>query len=333
MKLLVTGGAGFIGSCFILGMLQKHQDWTIACLDKLTYAGNLDNLSSLKGSKRFSFHLADIASEEDVARVFEETKPEVVVNFAAESHVDRSISEPGLFVRTNVKGAAVLLEAALQHGVQRFHQVSTDEVYGELPLDRPELLFYEDSILKPSSPYSASKAAADLLALSYHRTYGLPVTITRSSNNYGPRQFPEKLIPLMVIKALKGEKLPIYGDGLNVRDWMHVEDNVRAIETVLLKGQPGEIYNAGARNEKNNLEITGQILSLLKMSDELITHTADRKGHDRRYAVATGKLESLGWKCEVSFQSGLQSTVDWYLSHRQWWQDILSGAYRRRKEL
>lgn len=333
MKLLVTGGAGFMGSAFIIYMLDKHPGISIACLDSLTYAGNLANLSSLKDDPRFSFYLCDITDRDGVSEVFSEARPDAVVNFAAESHVDRSIEDPGLFVRTNVLGTEVLLDASLKAGVGRFHQISTDEVYGDLPLERPDLSFSEDSPLRPSSPYSASKAAADLIALSYYRTYSLPVTISRSSNNYGPRQFPEKLIPKMLANALQGLPLPVYGDGLNVRDWMHVDDHARAVDLILREGKPGEVYNVGARNEISNIDITKRLLSLLAKSEELITYVEDRKGHDRRYAINPGKLEALGWKSEVSFQAGLESTVSWYLAERDWWQDILSGEYRRRRSL
>ena len=322
-----------MGSAFIIYMLDKHPGISIACLDSLTYAGNLANLSSLKDDPRFSFYLCDITDRDGVSEVFSEARPDAVVNFAAESHVDRSIEDPGLFIRTNVLGTEVLLDASLKAGVGRFHQISTDEVYGDLPLERPDLSFSEDSPLRPSSPYSASKAAADLIALSYYRTYSLPVTISRSSNNYGPRQFPEKLIPKMLANALQGLPLPVYGDGLNVRDWMHVDDHARAVDLILREGKPGEVYNAGARNELSNIEITKRLLSLLAKSEELITYVEDRKGHDRRYAINPGKLEALGWKSEVSFQAGLESTVSWYLAERDWWQDILSGEYRRRRSL
>ena len=322
-----------MGSAFIIYMLDKHPGISIACLDSLTYAGNLANLSSLKDDPRFSFYLCDITDRDGVSEVFSEARPDAVVNFAAESHVDRSIEDPGLFVRTNVLGTEVLLDASLKAGVGRFHQISTDEVYGDLPLERPDLSFSEDSPLRPSSPYSASKAAADLIALSYYRTYSLPVTISRSSNNYGPRQFPEKLIPKMLANALQGLPLPVYGDGLNVRDWMHVDDHARAVDLILREGKPGEVYNVGARNEISNIDITKRLLSLLAKSEELITYVEDRKGHDRRYAINPGKLEALGWKSEVSFQAGLESTVSWYLAERDWWQDILSGEYRRRRSL
>ena len=333
MKLMVTGGAGFMGSSFIFQMLSGHPDWRISCIDKLTYAGNLNSLSPLAGDPRFHFHQGDIADPDFVRDVFEAEKPEIVVNFAAESHVDRSIEDPGLFVRTNVLGVSVLAEAALKAGVKRFHQVSTDEVYGELPLDRPELLFYEDSPLRPSSPYSASKAAADLLLLSFHRTYALDVTVSRSVNNYGPRQFPEKLIPLMITKALADSPLPLYGDGLNVREWLHVSDHSSAVELIMLKGEAGEVYNVGAGNGRSNLEVTKNVLSILAKSESLISYARDRKGHDRRYAVDSGKLRRLGWRSAVSFPSGLEDTVNWYLGNRDWWQDILSGEYRKRREL
>lgn len=328
MTILVTGGAGFIGSNFIHYMLEKHSDCKIVCIDKLTYAGNLRNLEKLLGKSNFRFVKGDICDRELVDKVFEEESPDVVVNFAAESHVDRSIENPDVFLMTNVLGTQVLLDASRKYGVKRFHQVSTDEVYGDLPLERRDLKFTEESPLKPSSPYSASKTAADLLVLAYHRTYGLPVTISRCSNNYGPYQFPEKLIPLMIINALNDKPLPVYGDGKNVRDWIHVNDHCEALDVILQKGKEGEVYNIGGNNERANIEIVKMILKELGKPEELIRFVKDRPGHDRRYAICTAKMEKeFGWQPKVDFEQGLRETIKWYLENRDWWEEIISGEY------
>lgn len=320
MKIIVTGGAGFIGSNFIFYMLKKYPAYRLICLDKLTYAGNLSTLSAVMAEPAFRFVQADICDSEAVNKLFTEEQPDIVVNFAAESHVDRSISEPGIFLQTNIMGTATLLDACRRYGIRRFHQVSTDEVYGDLPLDRPDLAFSEASNLRPSSPYSSSKASADLLVLAYHRTYGLPVTISRCSNNYGPYQFPEKLIPLMLAKALADKPLPVYGDGKNVRDWLYVEDHCRAIDAIIHKGRAGEVYNVGGSNELPNIEIVKLICKQLGKPEALITHVADRLGHDRRYALATNKIANeLGWRAEVPFAEGLRRTIKWYLENQAWW--------------
>ncbi len=330
MTYLVTGCAGFIGSNFVYHMMKKHPDYCIVCIDKLTYAGNLANLKGLLGKENFRFIKGDICDRELVYSVFEEEKPDIVVNFAAESHVDRSIENPDVFLKTNILGTQVLMDASLKYGVKRFHQISTDEVYGDLPLDRPDLKFTEKSSLKPSSPYSASKASSDLLALAYHRTYGLPIVITRSSNNYGPYQFPEKLIPLMIINALNDRPLPVYGDGKNVRDWIHVKDHCEAIDLVMHGGKDGEIYNIAGENEKANIEVVRMILKELGKPESLIRFVKDRPGHDRRYALDISKIKrELGWKPKISFEEGLEETIKWYLKHKEWWQEIISGEYMR----
>ena len=329
MKILVTGGAGFIGSNFIFYMRRKHPDDTLVCLDKLTYAGNLETLSSVMDQPDFRFIRADIADREAVYRIFEAEKPDVVVNFAAESHVDRSIENPAVFLETNVMGTQVLLDACRKYGVQRYHQVSTDEVYGDLPLDRPDLFFTEQTPLHTSSPYSASKASADLLCDAYQRTYGLPITISRCSNNYGPYQFPEKLIPLMIVNALADKPLPVYGEGLNVRDWLYVEDHCAAIDLILEKGKVGQVYNIGGHNEMKNIDIVKRILGLLGKPESLITYVTDRKGHDMRYAIDPAYIhQELGWLPETRFEDGIQKTVRWYLDNRSWWENIVSGEYQ-----
>ena len=292
MKIVVTGGAGFIGSNFIYYMLDKYKDYKIICIDKLTYAGNLSTLSEAMKNQNFKFIKADICDIEKIDTVFKEEEPNIVVNFAAESHVDRSISNPEVFLETNIRGTSVLLECCKKYNVKRYHQISTDEVYGDLPLDRPDLSFTEKSPLRPSSPYSVSKTSADLLVLSYFRTYKLPVTISRCSNNYGPYHFPEKLIPLIIIKALKNQRLPIYGDGKNVRDWIYVKDHCKAIDLILHKGKIGEVYNVGGNSEKSNLEVVKTILNILGKSEKLIEFVPDRLGHDRRYAINDYKIES-----------------------------------------
>ena len=329
MKMLITGGAGFIGSNFIFSMLQTHPDYELICLDKLTYAGNLKTLESVMERTNFKFVKADIADRQAVFDLFAAEKPNVVVNFAAESHVDRSIENPGVFLQTNVIGTQVLLDACRQFGVERYHQVSTDEVYGDLPLDRPDLFFTESTPLHTSSPYSASKASADLLCNAYQRTYNLPITISRCSNNYGPYQFPEKLIPLMIANALADKPLPVYGEGLNVRDWLYVEDHCRAIDLILSKGEVGQVYNIGGHNEMKNIDIVKLILKALDKPESLITYVTDRKGHDMRYAIDPAFIhDKLGWLPETKFAQGIEMTIEWYLSHKEWWQEIISGEYQ-----
>ena len=329
MKHLVTGGAGFIGSNYIFYLLKKYPNDEIVCLDKLTYAGNLSTLESVLNLPNFKFVKGDICDRDLVYKLVEEEMPDVIVNFAAESHVDRSIEDPSLFLNTNIVGTSVLMDAARKFGIKRFHQVSTDEVYGDLPLDRPDLLFRENTPLHTSSPYSSSKAGADLLVMAYHRTFGLPVTISRCSNNYGPYQFPEKLIPLMIAKALNDEKLPVYGDGANVRDWLYVEDHCEAIDLICRKGKVGEVYNVGGHNERNNLTIVKLILKELGKSEDLITFVVDRKGHDRRYAIDPTKIHNeLGWLPKTSFENGIKETIKWYLDNEEWWKTIMSGEYQ-----
>lgn len=330
MKLLVTGAAGFIGSNFVYYMLNKHPDCEVVVLDALTYAGDLETLLPLMESDRFLFVKGDIRDRNTVFGLVAEQVPDAIVNFAAESHVDRSIEDPGIFVETNVLGTQVLLDAAVDMAVPRFHQVSTDEVYGDLPLDRPELFFREDTPLNPSSPYSASKAAADFLALAYNRTFRLPVTISRCSNNYGPYQFPEKLIPLVIANALEYKPVPVYGEGLNVRDWLYVEDHCSAIDRILEDGKAGGVYNVGGHNEKRNIDIVRLILKHLDRSDDLIEFVTDRPGHDQRYAIDPAKMQrELGWEPETRFEDGIICTIDWYLDNEKWWRNILSGEYRR----
>lgn len=314
MKLLVTGGAGFIGTNFIYYELEKHSDDSIVCVDKLTYAGNTENLKRASEHNNFRFVRADICDRKIMYELFEKEKFDVVVNFAAESHVDRSIENPEVFLQTNVMGTQMLLDASLKYGVGRFHQISTDEVYGDLPIDRPDLFFTETTPLNPSSPYSASKASADLLAGAYYRTYGLPVTISRCSNNYGPYQFPEKLIPLMILNAIGDKKLPVYGKGINVRDWLYVEDHCKAVDLIIRNGKVGEIYNVGGYNEMRNLDIVKLICKALGKSEDLIEFVADRKGHDLRYAINPEKIrKELGWYPETSFNEGIKKTIEWYL--------------------
>lgn len=327
MNILVTGGAGFIGSNFIFHLLKKYSDYRIICVDKLTYAGNLSTLTSVMTNPNFRFVKADICDRKAINQLFEEEKPDMIVNFAAESHVDRSINNPGIFLETNIMGPSVLMDACLKYGIQRYHQVSTDEVYGDLPLDRPDLLFTETTPLHPSSPYSSSKASADLLVLSYFRTYGLPVTISRCSNNYGAYQYPEKLIPLMIVNALNDKPLPVYGNGQNVRDWLYVEDHCKAIDWVIHKGREGEVYNIGGHNEMANIDIVKLICKELGKSEDLITYVADRKGHDLRYAIDPTKIYTeLGWLPKTKFANGIKKTIQWYLDNHQWWEDIISGV-------
>lgn len=329
MKIIITGGAGFIGGNFVHHMVRKYPDDQIVNLDMLTYAGNLETLKPVEKERNYKFVKGDIADRAFIFGLFEKEKPDVVVNFAAESHVDRSITDPESFVRTNVKGTTTLLDACRQFGVKRFHQVSTDEVYGDLPLDRPDLFFTEETPLHTSSPYSSSKASADLFTLSYFKTFGLPVTISRCSNNYGPYHFPEKLIPLIISRALADEELPVYGTGENVRDWLHVADHCQAIDLIIKKGREGEVYNVGGHNERTNLKVVKTILQALHKPESLIRFVTDRPGHDRRYAIDPGKLETeLGWKPEYTFDSGIKQTIAWYLEHEDWWKHIISGEYQ-----
>ena len=330
MKIIVTGGAGFIGGNFVHHMVNKYPDYEIVNLDLLTYAGNLETLKHVEDRPNYQFVRGDIADRKFVFELFEKERPDMIVNFAAESHVDRSITDPEAFVRTNVMGTTTLLDACREYGIQRYHQVSTDEVYGDLPLDRPDLFFTEETPLHTSSPYSSSKAAADLFVLAYQRTYGLPVTISRCSNNYGPYHFPEKLIPLMISRALADGELPVYGDGANVRDWLHVSDHCGAIDLILHKGRVGEIYNVGGHNERTNLEVVKTILAALDKPESLIRFVKDRPGHDRRYAIDPTKIESeLGWKPMYSFDTGIRQTIEWYLANESWWKHIISGEYSR----
>ena len=329
MTIIVTGGAGFIGSNFIHYLRKTHPEDRIVCVDKLTYAGNLSTLGSVLDAPGFRFVKADVCDREAMLALFEAEKPDAVVNFAAETHVDRSIEDPEVFLRTNILGTQVLMDACRACGVARFHQVSTDEVYGDLPLDRPDLLFTEDMPIRASSPYAASKASADLLVQAYHRTYGLPATISRCSNNYGPYQFPEKMIPLMLANALVDKPLPVYGTGENVRDWLYVEDHCRAIDLILRRGRVGEVYNIGGHNEMRNIDVVRLILEAVGKPESLITFVADRKGHDLRYAIDPTKMHAeLGWEPETPFQEGIRRTICWYLDNRAWWEEIVSGEYR-----
>ena len=329
MKLLVTGGAGFIGSNFVYYELENHPDDKIVCLDALTYAGNLHTLENAMQNENFKFVKGDIADRELVYNLFEQEKFDIVVNFAAESHVDRSVENPEIFLKTNIIGTSVLMDACRKYGIKRYHQVSTDEVYGDLPLDRPDLFFTEQTPIHTSSPYSSSKAAADLLVQAYSRTYGLPVTISRCSNNYGPYHFPEKLIPLMISRALADESLPVYGKGENVRDWLYVTDHCSAIDLIIRKGKEGEVYNIGGHNERTNLEVVKTILRVLDKPESLITYVTDRPGHDLRYAIDPTKIHNeLGWLPETKFDEGIKKTVKWYLDNKPWWEEILKGDYQ-----
>ena len=329
MKWLVTGGAGFIGSNFIFYLLEKYPEDQIVCLDKLTYAGNLETLEKVMQNPNFTFVKGDIADRPAVYALFEQEHPDVVVNFAAESHVDRSVVDPGIFLQTNILGTGVLMDACRKYGIQRYHQVSTDEVYGDLPLDRPDLFFTEQTPIHTSSPYSASKASADLLVQAYHRTFGLPISISRCSNNYGPYHFPEKLIPLMIANALNDKPLPVYGTGENVRDWLYVTDHCAAIDLIVRRGRDGEVYNIGGHNERTNLEVVKTILKALDKPESLIRFVTDRPGHDMRYAIDPTKIhEELGWLPTTPFDEGIQKTIRWYLDNKPWWEHIISGDYQ-----
>ncbi len=329
MNIVVTGGAGFIGGNFVYYELEKHPEDKIICFDALTYAGNMETLDEAMKNPQFVFVKGDIANRDDVDKLFNEHKPDIVVNFAAESHVDRSIENPGIFLQTNVLGTQVLMDACRKYGIKRYHQVSTDEVYGDLPLDRPDMFFTEETPLHTSSPYSASKASADLLVMAYHRTYQLPVTISRCSNNYGPFHFPEKLIPLMIINALHDKKLPVYGEGINVRDWLYVKDHCSAIDLIIRNGKVGEVYNIGGHNERQNIQVVKTILKELNKPESLIEHVTDRKGHDRRYAIDPTKIHNeLGWLPATKFDDGIKATIKWYLDNEDWWQRIVSGEYQ-----
>ena len=328
MKIVVTGGAGFIGGNFVYHMLDNHPEDEIICFDALTYAGNMETLEEALKNPHFKFVKGDIAAREVVYTLFENEKPDIIVNFAAESHVDRSLVNPELFLQTNIIGTSVLLDACRKYGIKRYHQVSTDEVYGDLPLDRPDLFFTEETPLHTSSPYSASKASADLLVLAYHRTFGVPATISRCSNNYGPYHFPEKLIPLMIANALNEKELPVYGKGENVRDWLYVEDHCLAIDLIIHHGRVGEVYNIGGHNERTNLEVVKTILHELGKSEVLIKYVTDRPGHDQRYAIDPTKIKTeLGWEPTTTFDAGIKKTISWYLENRSWWEHILSGEY------
>lgn len=321
MNVIITGGAGFIGANFVYYMLNKYENYKIICVDALTYAGNINFLNDAMTNPNFVFYKEDITNRNAIYKIFEDEKPDVVVNFAAESHVDRSINDPEIFLKTNIIGTSVLLDACCKYGIKRYHQISTDEVYGDLPLDRKDSMFKENSPLSTSSPYSASKASADLLVQSYHRTFNLPTTISRCTNNYGPYQFPEKLIPLTILNSLNGKPVTVYGKGLNVRDWIYVEDHCEAVDLIIHKGKNGEIYNIGANNEIKNIDLVKSVISLLDKEDTKIMYVADRKGHDLRYAIDSTKLKTeLGWKPKTKFKDGLRSTIQWYLKNMSFWQ-------------
>jgi len=330
MKILVTGGAGFIGGNFIHDTIENYPEDVIICVDNLTYAGNIETLAPVADNRNFYFEKADIADAVAVRAIFDKHHPDYVVNFAAESHVDRSITDPGIFLRTNVLGTQVLLDASREFDIKRYHQVSTDEVYGDLPLDRPDLLFTEETPIHTSSPYSASKAGADLLCLAYARTYKMPITISRCSNNYGPYHFPEKLIPLMLINAMQDKPLPVYGKGENVRDWLYVVDHCRAIDLIVRKGTIGEVYNIGGHNERTNIDVVKAILHQLGKPESLINYVTDRPGHDMRYGIDPTKINNeLGWLPETKFEDGLSLTIEWYKDNRKWWQNVLDGEYTK----
>ena len=329
MKFLVTGGAGFIGSNYMHYVVNKYPEDYFVCLDALTYAGNYNNIKDLEGKDNYKFVHGDITDREFIDKLFKEEQFDIVINFAAESHVDNSIKNPGIFLTTNIIGTQVLMDASLKYNIKRYHQVSTDEVYGDLPLDRPDLLFTEDTPIHTSSPYSSSKAGADLLVGAYHRTFGLPTTISRCSNNYGPYQFPEKLIPVVISKALKNEKIPVYGNGSNVRDWIHVIDHNIGVDLIVRNGKVGEVYNLGGHSERSNLDVVKTILKQMGKSEDLITFVEDRKGHDLRYAIDSTKSEKeLGWDRTYTFEKGIKETVDWYLNNTEWIDNILSGKYK-----
>lgn len=326
---IVTGGAGFIGGNFIHYYLKSHSDDKVVCIDKLTYAGNLSTLATVMDNPRFRFCKLDICDRDGIIALFEEEKPDVVINFAAESHVDRSIDNPSIFLQTNIIGTSVMMDACRVFGNIRYHQVSTDEVYGDLPLDRPDLFFTEETSIHASSPYSSSKAGSDLLVQAYYRTYGLPVTISRCSNNYGPYHFPEKLIPLTILNCLNDKLIPVYGEGLNVRDWLYVEDHCKAIDLIVHRGRIGEVYNIGGHNEMRNIDIVKLIIHELGKSENLITYVTDRKGHDLRYAIDPTKIyNELGWLPETKFEIGIKKTIKWYLENKSWWEEIISGEYQ-----
>ena len=327
--ILVTGGTGFIGNCFCKLLLKERPEWRVINVDVCTYAANPSTIKEELKNSNYKFYKTDIRDRKAIYKIFEEEKPDIVVNFAAESHVDRSILDPESFLTTNIIGTEVLMDACREYGIERYHQVSTDEVYGDLPLDRPDLFFHEDTPLHTSSPYSTSKASADLLVLAYHRTYGLPVSISRCSNNYGPYHFPEKLIPLMIANALADKALPVYGEGLNVRDWLYVEDHCKAIDLIIRNGKVGEVYNVGGHNEKRNIDIVKIICRELGKPESLITHVTDRKGHDMRYAIDPTKIKNeLGWYPETKFEDGIKKTIKWYLENKKWWETIISGDYK-----
>ncbi|MBE6151822.1 MAG: dTDP-glucose 4,6-dehydratase [Firmicutes bacterium] len=329
MKFLITGGAGFIGSNYLHYVVNKYPKDSFVCLDALTYAGNYNNIKSLVSKDNFKFVKGNICDESLVDSLFKKEKFDVVINFAAESHVDNSIKNPGIFIETNIQGTRVLLDVARKYGIKRYHQVSTDEVYGDLPLDRKDLLFTEDTPLHTSSPYSSSKAGADLLVMAYHRTYGLPATISRCSNNYGPYQFPEKLIPVVISKALNNESIPVYGKGENVRDWIHVKDHNIGVDLIVRNGKNGEVYNLGGHSERTNLEVVRIILNQMNKPESLITYVTDRPGHDLRYAIDSSKVEKeLNWDRTYTFEEGIKETVDWYLNNQEWIDDIKSGCYK-----
>ena len=330
MKFLVTGGAGFIGSNYMHYVVNKYPEDYFVCLDALTYAGNYNNIKDLETKENYKFVKGDITDREFIDKLFNDEKFDIVINFAAESHVDNSIKNPGIFLTTNIIGTQVLMDASKKYGVKRYHQVSTDEVYGDLPLDRPDLLFTEDTPIHTSSPYSSSKAGADLLVGAYHRTFGLPTTISRCSNNYGPYQFPEKLIPVVISKALKDEKIPVYGNGANVRDWIHVIDHNIGVDLIVRNGKVGEVYNLGGHSERSNLEVVKTILKQMGKSEDLITFVEDRAGHDLRYAIDSTKTENeLGWYRTYTFEDGIKETVDWYLNNTEWIDNIQSGEYKK----
>ena len=326
MKVLVTGGAGFIATNFMYYMVNKYPEYDFVNLDALTYAGNYNNIKDLEGKPNYKFVKGDITDREFIDKLFEEEKFDWVVNFAAESHVDNSIKNPGIFLTTNILGTQVLMDASRKYGVKRYHQVSTDEVYGDLPLDRPDLLFTEETPIHTSSPYSSSKAGADLLVGAYYRTYGLPITISRCSNNYGPYQFPEKLIPVVISKALNDEPIPVYGKGENVRDWIHVIDHNIGVDLILHKGKVGEVYNLGGHSERTNLDVVKTILKQLGKPESLITYVTDRPGHDLRYAIDSTKAEKeLGWDRTYTFEKGIEETVNWYINNQEWIEEIKNG--------